>query len=103
MRIPFSLMALALVLGSSAFGQQGNPTPTFDAIRFLIGHWQGTTHGEPGDGTGERTYEFVLRGKFLRGTNRMTYPPQTNNPKGEVHEDVTYFSYDRQQKRMVLR
>jgi hypothetical protein len=69
----------------------------------LVGHWQGTTHGEPGDGRGERTYEFVLRGKFLRGTNRTTYPPQTKNPKGEVHEDVAYFSYDRQQKRMVLR
>jgi len=41
--------------------------------------------GEPGHGTGERHYEFVLRGKFLRATNKSVYPQQEKNPKWEVH------------------
>jgi hypothetical protein len=35
--------------------------------------------------------------------NQSTYPPQTANPKGEVHEDWGLFSYDRNGKRFVLR
>jgi hypothetical protein len=86
-----------------AVAQVPMASPAFAPIRFFAGRWQGTTHGEPGEGKGERNYEFVLGGKFLRATNKTVYPPQPKNPKGETHEDVSYFSYDRQQKRLVLR
>ena len=35
--------------------------------------------------------------------NRNEYPPQPENPKGEIHEDEGWFSYDRTRKRIVLR
>ena len=32
-----------------------------------------------------------------------TYPPQPKNPKGEVHEDTGFISYDKAAKKLVLR
>ena len=31
------------------------------------------------------------------------YPPQEKNPKGETHEDVAFFSYDKAVKKLMLR
>jgi len=45
----------------------------------------------------KRTYEFVMNGRFLHERNISPYPPQEKNPKGEVHEHWTMFSYDRTQ------
>ena len=95
-------IAAILLLPVLATAQQQEATP-FDSIKFFVGRWQGTTHGEPGDGKGERNYEFVLGAKFLKASNETVYPPQQKNPKGEVHEDIGYFSYDHDQKRLVLR
>ncbi len=100
------IVRIALVLIFTSFwaaAQEPAAKSPFDPIKFLVGHWQGTSQGEPGEGRGERTYEFVLNGKFLRGSNKTVYPPQKQNPKGETHEDIGFFSYDRQQKRLVLR
>ena len=98
-RLAASLFLLSLV----ATAQQPVAKSPFDQIKFLIGHWQGSTQGEPGKGKGERSYEFVLRGKFIRGTINTIYPPKEKNLKGEVHEDVGFFSFDRKQKKLVLR
>jgi hypothetical protein len=96
------MMPLVL-LASLASGQEPTPQSAFDPIKFLVGNWQGTTHGKPGNGQGERHYKFVLRGEYLRASNRTVYPPQEKNPKGEVHEDIGYFSYDKQKKKLILR
>lgn len=101
---PIQRLAPAILLLSlMAAAQEPAAKSPLDRIEFLVGHWRGTTHGEPGDGKGERNYELVLRGKFLRGSNRTIYPAQEKNPKGEVHEDIGFFSYDRQRKRLLLR
>lgn len=72
-------------------------------LRFLAGTWRGTSEGEPGTGTGERAYAFVLRDRFLEARNRVVYPPQDKNPEGEIHEDLGLFSVDRVRKTIVLR
>lgn len=102
--------AAVLLLALAAVGQDEPktyaptaPSSPLDPVRFLIGNWTGTTQGEPGQGKGERHYEPVLGGKFLRGTNRTVYPPQEKNAKGEVHEDIGYFSFDRARKKVALR
>jgi hypothetical protein len=77
--------------------------PMGPPLSAFVGRWQGRCEGEPGQGTSERTYEYALRGKFLNARNRTTFPPQAKNPKGETHEDVGYFSYDRSRKLLVLR
>lgn len=100
-RIFLLAIIVAFLCGSSS--TQVPASSPFDPIKFFVGRWQGTSEGEPGRGNGERTYEFVLGGRFLRGSNRTVYPKQEKNPKGEVHEDMEFFSFDRQRKKLVLR
>jgi hypothetical protein len=35
--------------------------------------------------------------------SRAVYPPQAKNPKGEVHQDIGFFSYDKTRTMLVLR
>jgi hypothetical protein len=70
---------------------------------FLVGSWVGTGTGQPGASQVERTYQFVLNGKFLHVKNQSTYPPQDRNPQGEVHEDWDFISYDTIRKMFVFR
>jgi len=74
-----------------------------DSLKFFVGHWQGTSQGKPGQGKGERNYEFVLGGRFLQVKNKTIYPPQEKNLKGEVHEDIGFYSHDDQRKKFVFR
>jgi len=78
------------------------PDP-WGALRQLEGDWKGSSDGQPGVSTSERHYSFILGGKFLHGRNRSVYKPQEKNPKGEIHENLDYFSYDRTRKKLVLR
>lgn len=55
-------------------------------MQFLVGDWEGTSEGQPGNGTVKRTYRMVLGATFLYEQNVSTYPPQPANTKGEVHE-----------------
>ncbi len=80
-----------------------NPTDTWAPLRFLVGSWEGTSSGRPGSGTVRREYRLVLRDRFIEGRTTSTYPPQDKNLKGEVHEDIAYFSYDRSSKAFKMR
>jgi hypothetical protein len=83
--------------------QSGTPTDTLDPVARLVGRWTGTSEGQPGKGQVERQYERVLGSKFIQVRNRSTYPPQEKNPKGETHEDIGFFSFDKARKRVVFR
>ena len=72
-------------------------------LRFFLGSWTGTGTGKVGDSTVQRTYEFVLGEQFIRLTDRSVYEAQERNPKGEVHEEIGFFSYDRERETFVLR
>src|SRR6478736_6783141 len=72
-------------------------------FKSMIGNWTGTSEGQPGKGTYERSYQIVLNKKFIEVKNKSTYPPSKDNPKGEVHEDRGYISYDKGRKTFVLR
>jgi hypothetical protein len=100
---PIHRVTTAVILFSFLATAQEPAKSSLDPIKFFEGHWLGTTHGEPGYGKGERDYEFVLRGNFLRVSNKTVYPKQEKNPKGQVHEDLGFFSYDRQHKKLLLR
>lgn len=75
----------------------------WEPLKFLEGSWQGTGKGKPGISSVERTYEFVLNGKFLSARNKSVYAPQPANPKGETHEDRGMISFDRARKRFIFR
>ena len=96
--------ALLLVsLASVAVTGQVSSADPFQHVAFLIGRWQGTTEGQPGKGTVQREYVRVMNSRFIRVRNQSTYPVQPQNPKGEVHEDEGFISFDRTRKTLVLR
>ncbi|MDZ4867440.1 MAG: hypothetical protein SGI91_08980 [Alphaproteobacteria bacterium] len=72
-------------------------------LKRFIGRWAGEGEGQPGKSTVERTYEATLGGRFILARHRSSYAPQEKNPKGEVHDDVGYFSFDKARKRFVFR
>lgn len=94
---------LILLLPVMAQAQESTAKSPWDPLKFFVGRWQGATQGEPGQGKGQREYEFVLGGKFLQVKNKIVYPPQEKNPKGETHEDLGLYSYDSRRKKLVLR
>ncbi len=104
-------LALSLVVIGPAAGriiasrQSPAPAPAdpLQPVQFLVGKWEGTSEGQPGKGTQKREYTRVLNSRFIRTENRGVYPPQEKNPKGEVHQDEGYISFDRARGRLVLR
>jgi hypothetical protein len=93
-----------LAMWCTVSGQQPVAAPDpFDAVAFLIGRWEGTSDGQPGKGSVRREYSRALNSRFIRVVNRTEYAPQDRNPKGEIHEDEGFLSYDRARKRLVIR
>lgn len=90
--------------GASAAAAQAGPlrADLMPLARF-IGKWIGEGDGEPGHSTVERTYAATLGGQFLMVHNQSSYAPQPKNPKGEVHNDVGFYSFDKARKVAVLR
>jgi hypothetical protein len=83
----------------SAFAQPD----AWASLRFLEGKWQGAARGEPGQGVSTREYRFELNGRFLTARNRSVYEPRTPGAKPEIHEDFAVISYDKGQRKHVLR
>src|SRR6516225_8278256 len=93
---------LSLSAAVLLFAQEPKPDP-FAPLRSFVGVWRGDQAGQPGNGLSERTYQFVLDNRFLEVKNTSTYPPQTKNPKGEVHHDMGLIGYDGARKKFVFR
>ena len=100
--ILFPLILFGLAVLTQAQQAEKKPDP-WDPWKFFIGNWEGIGKGEPGESKVERSYEFVLEGKFLLAKNKSFYPPQEKNPQGEVHTNWDLFSYDMGRKKFVLR
>jgi hypothetical protein len=97
------LLIIAL-LGAQPGAQEAASKPDrFAALRFLAGTWRGDQAGQPGRGTAERTYQFILNDRFLQETNTSTYPAQEKNKNGEVHHHMSMISYDTARKLFVFR
>ena len=97
------LLILLSLIPAIVFAQAKENANVWGTLNQLIGRWEGEGNGEPGVSKVEREYQSVLNAKFLRVKNKSTYKPQEKNPKGEVHEDVGFISYDRRRKLFVLR
>jgi hypothetical protein len=102
------VIATLLFASVSAYDLQAPAAQTATAdkwapLRFLLGTWETTSTGQAGNGTGRREYRLVLHDQFIEARSIVTYPPQEKNPKGEVHEDLGYFSFDKSRKAFVFR
>lgn len=105
-RLARAALGLSLVwLLSVTDGRAQPPTApdAFEPVAFMIGRWEGSSEGRPGRAIVRREYSRALNGRFVRVRNRSEYPVQDKNPKGEIHEDEGFFSFDRTRKRLVLR
>ena len=103
-KLGMTALALLALASAGAFGQTPpQPQDRWARVRFLLGSWEGPTEGQSGEGTDQRRYQLALRDQFIEVHNNSTYPAQEKNPKGEVHEDVGYISFDRTRQRLALR
>ena len=88
---------------AAAPSSEAKTADPWQPLRPLLGSWEGDARGEPGAGRSEREYRLTLNDRFIHVASRTTYAPQEKNPKGEVHEDVGFISYDRAAQKLVLR
>jgi hypothetical protein len=72
-------------------------------FNYFIGAWEGSGEGKGGISWVERKYEFILNSKFMFVRSKSTYDPQEKNPKGEVHEEWGFISYDRARETFIFR
>ena len=97
------IFLLLIIIPSFVSGQTSKRDSLWMLLQPFVGNWKGEGGGEPGNGSYERSYQFILNKRFIEIRNKSTYPPTDKFPKGEVHEDIGYFSYDGGRKVFVLR
>lgn len=98
-----NLIHIVLLIPLFLFTQQDQTANPWDHLRFLEETWEGTGDGMSGVSSVIQNYLFVLNGQFIRMTTKSVFKPQEKNPKGEVHEDFGFFSFDRARNVFVLR
>ncbi len=96
------LLLMLILIPSITWSQAENKEDVWKPVRFLAGSWDGHETGVAGIGKGGRTYEYILKDNFLQVKNKSVFKPQEKNPKGEVHEDMGFFSFDKSRKKLVL-
>ena len=98
-RLAWSVVSVLLTaVGAGAEGPDG-----LNRLDFMVGEWRGTSQGESGQGSVERTCTKVLRDRYIECRSTTTYAPQEKNAKGEVHVERSFFSYDKRAKTLRLR
>ena len=97
------IICLIAILPFFVAAAQGEKTDVWKPLRFLVGTWEGRGEGASGESSVVQEYQFIFDGNFLRMTTRSVFAPQEKNPKGEIHEDVGYFSFDGSRKTFILR
>jgi hypothetical protein len=97
------LLVIASLAAPAGAQRSASKPDRFADLRFLAGTWRGEQAGQPGRGTAERTYQFILNDRFLQENNTSTYPPQEKNKNGEIHHHMSMISYDTARKLFVFR
>ena len=92
-------LSLALLIALSAAAQ----TDPWAALRVFEGKWEGPTSGKPGKGSTVREFRFELNAHFLSQHDKSVYQPEDAAAKPLVHEDLGFFSYDTNLKKLVWR
>ena len=104
-----ALATILLVAGSvsvaatARFPEGRSKEDAWGPVRFLVGHWKGSTQGKYGTAKIQVTGKLILSGKYLFLRTKSVFKPQDKNPKGETHEDWAIISYDQARGKFVLR
>ena len=97
------ILSLLLLIPALSNGQNLKQDSIWRPFQPFIGTWTGTGKGHDGAGIYERSYQFILNRKYIEVRNKTTYAASKEKPKGYVHEDVGYISYDKARKTFVFR
>ena len=100
-RMLLPLLGLLLVRGP--IGHAEEVLEGLKRLHFMVGEWRGTSQGQSGDGTVERSCVRTLHDRFIECRTTVTYPPQEKNKKGEVHVERAVYRYDKPSKKLRLR
>lgn len=95
--------ALAATSAAAATAPASPGVDPWASVRFLEGNWTGVATGEPGTGTVQRSYQFIVGDRFLHERNVSSYAAKKPNAPGETHEHWSFISFDKQRKKLVLR
>ena len=85
------------------FAQEAEEKNVWELFHYFVGSWEGHETGKAGIGKGDRTYEFIMGGKYLYFKITSVFEPQEQNPEGEVHIDWTFFSHDEMRDKFGIR
>lgn len=94
---------LFILIPPLLFSQEKTYQNVWKPLQYFVGEWEGHSTCKSGEGNGERVYKFIMNDTYLYYHNTMKFEPQEKNPKGEVHEDRTYYSYDTNRKVIACR
>lgn len=95
-------IGVVVLAGLVAFASHAQEDP-LSPIAALAGRWTGIGEGVPGTSAAQRTFARELNGRFVRAEGRSVYPKQERNAKGDVHDILSLWSYDKARKLLVLR
>jgi len=98
-----ALLALAPPLPAQPAAPPAAAADTWGVLRQLVGSWQGEIEGSLGTGRGVRRYELIMGERFLLVRHRSVRLPQEKSPRGDEHQELNLFSYDRERKTIVYR
>lgn len=97
-------MLIAFVAAGLARGQAPETEQDpFVFLRHLAGRWEGAIDGRLGTGKGIREYEWILDDQFLLLRHGSVRMPQEKSADGDHHRELAVFSFDREQKKIMLR
>jgi hypothetical protein len=97
------ISAVILFLPSILFAQTSKQDSIWRPFKYFVGKWNGSGVVEGANGKYERSYQFIFNKRFIEAKNKSIFSPTEKNPKGEVHEDLGYISYDKGRKTFILR
>jgi hypothetical protein len=98
-----ALLALGISAPAEEVAEPSAPADPWEVLRLLVGTWQGEIDGKLGTGKGVRRYELIMGDRYLLSRHVSVRLPQEKSPKGDQHEELGVFSFDRERKTLVYR
>lgn len=99
----FTYFILVFIICATTSAQYTDEYNKWLPFKYFLGNWEGHETGVAGIGKGIRKYEKIMDGSYIYFRNTSTFEPQEKNPKGERHEDWTFFSFDNNTGNYIMR
>jgi len=90
------MLAMLCIAMTATLAQAEGATDGLKRLDFLVGEWRGTSRGESGEGTIERSCTKALNDRFIECSTTVAY-------KNELHVERSFYSYDKSAKKLKLR